>query len=121
MNYINVPLRPIKFRTLAVLSDELTKNHKHENNELREYGNTNEKKCKKSKYPEDANTKQNITHVTEKGNTNTSYLKKYKNEIEAISNKSPPSLINTEVQKKLYNDFDVKEEMYFQKVIRSIR
>ncbi|SOV19999.1 stevor PIR protein, putative [Plasmodium sp. gorilla clade G2] len=120
INYKNTISMPTYLRLLAELSYGLTKNHKHENNQLREYKNTNETKYKKNKYPkDDTKRKQNIPQVTEKENTETSNLNKYKKgkydkENEKQSNISSRSLKYLEIQRKLYNNFYVKPEMYFE-------
>ncbi|EUR72629.1 hypothetical protein PFBG_02338 [Plasmodium falciparum 7G8] len=120
MKYKNIVLVSTNFRSLAELLYEPTKNHIHEINELKEYGNTNETKFKKNKYPnDDAKRKQNVPQVTEKEYAGTPKSMKYKNETcdkgkgaQSISSSRSP--ICLEMQRKLYNNFYVKPEMDFQ-------
>lgn len=97
---------------------EPTIHHIHENNELREYENTCQTKYK-NKYPKnDVKPKQNIPEVTEKENSPTTNLKKYRKETyykekEAQSNRPSRSVKYLEMQRKLYNNFYVKPEMDF--------
>ncbi|SCQ12593.1 stevor PIR protein, putative [Plasmodium gaboni] len=122
INYKNNVLGTIKFRTLSEFSHGHTTNHKHENDKLREYRNTKEAKYKNNKYPDDkTKTKQKIPQITNKKFPGTPNLKKYKKKTyhkdkEANSKISPRSLKNLEMQRKLYNDFDVKQEMHFQNI-----
>ncbi|SOV20228.1 stevor PIR protein, putative [Plasmodium sp. gorilla clade G2] len=116
INYENIVLGPINYRSLAEYSHEHRTNHKHKNRELREYQKTKEEQYKKNKYPNDgAKTKQKIRQVTENENTGISNLRKYKKESYdnaqgGNSNKSPRSLKYSEIQRKLYNDLDGKQD-----------
>ncbi|SCQ12606.1 PIR protein,putative [Plasmodium sp.] len=105
------------FRTLGELSYEPLTNYTHENNILSEYGNTNETKYKKNIYTKDP-TKRNppIREVTEKVNTSTINLNKYRkgiynNHKEAKSNKTSRSIKYLEMQRNLYNNFYAKPEI----------
>ncbi|SCM18815.1 PIR protein, putative [Plasmodium sp.] len=117
INYNNIVLVPKNFRSLAELLYEPTIYHIHENNELGGYGNTNGTKYK-NKYPKNyVKPNQNIPEATEKENTQTTNLKKYRKgechrEKETKSNKSSCSLKHLEIQRKLYNNFYVKPERY---------
>ncbi|SOV11120.1 stevor PIR protein, putative [Plasmodium sp. gorilla clade G2] len=119
INYKNTLLVPTKFRSLGELLYEPKTNHKHENNKLREYRNTNETNYMKKKYPKNhTKTKQNIPEVTQKENTLATNLKKYRKEIygkenETQTNRSSRSLKYLEMQRKLYNNFYVKPETDF--------
>ncbi|EWC76133.1 hypothetical protein C923_03201 [Plasmodium falciparum UGT5.1] len=120
INYKNIVLVPSNYRSLAELSHTLTGNHMQESNKLREYVNMNETIYKKNTYPnDDAKTKQNVPEVTEKENTAKENLEQYRkgsydNEKEANSNRSSCSLKYLEMQRKLYNNFYVKPEIYFE-------
>ncbi|SOV11125.1 stevor PIR protein, putative [Plasmodium sp. gorilla clade G2] len=122
IKYKNIVLEQTNPRSLAESSHELTANDKHENNKLREYRNTKETKYKKNKYPEDVTkTKQKIPQITNKKFPGTPNLNKYRKKTyakdkEANSNISPRSLKNLEMQRKLYNDFDGKQELYFRNI-----
>ncbi|SOV74252.1 stevor PIR protein,putative [Plasmodium sp. gorilla clade G3] len=113
-------LVPMKFRSLAVLSHEHSTNHIYECNQLTECGFTNEKKYQKNNYPTDnAKTKQKIPEIRKKENTATSNLKKYNNVTydkhkDTIANRTSRSIKYLEMQRKLYNNFYIKPEMYFQ-------
>ncbi|SOV84259.1 stevor PIR protein,putative [Plasmodium sp.] len=87
----NMVLVSINFRSLAEISYEPRTYHKHENNVLKEYKKTNEKKLKKNIYAKN-NTKPK-DKITEKKNIGTSNLKKctkekYDKEKEAKSNRT---------------------------------
>ncbi|SOV84243.1 PIR protein,putative [Plasmodium sp.] len=115
--YKSVLLGSTNFRSLSELLHEPRANNIYECNQLTECGFTNEKKYKKNKYPiDDAKTKQKIP---EKVNTQTTNSKKYKKgkynkEKEAKSNRSSRSIKYLEMQRKLYNNFYVKPEIYFE-------
>ncbi|SCQ12718.1 stevor PIR protein,putative [Plasmodium sp.] len=117
----NIALIRTNFRSLAELSHKLTTNYKYENKELKEYGNKNNKKYKKNKYPKnDAKSKQNVFEVPKKENTRTpngkKYTKeKYNKEKEAKSNRSSRSIKYLKTQSKHYNNFYEKPEMNFEK------
>ncbi|SOV20050.1 stevor PIR protein, putative [Plasmodium sp. gorilla clade G2] len=109
-------------RSLAESSHELTANDKHENNELGEYANTNERKYKKEKYPkDDAKKKKKIPPITNKrfpGTPNRMTARKeiYNNAQGGNSRMPPGHLGYLEMQRKLYNDFNGKQELYFRKL-----
>ncbi|SOV12002.1 stevor PIR protein, putative [Plasmodium sp. gorilla clade G2] len=121
IKYKNIVLVQTNPRSLAESSHELTANDKHENNKLREYRNTKETKYKNNKYPEDdTKTKQKIPPITNKKFPGTPNLMKYRKETYdntqgGISNISPGHLGYLEMQRKLYNDFDGKQELHFRK------
>ncbi|SCQ12673.1 stevor PIR protein,putative [Plasmodium sp.] len=118
--YTNVVLVTTKFRTLAELLYEPTTNHRNENNKLKEFTKTNETKCKKSIYPkDDKKPNDQIQQVPENENIGTPNTVKYRKgthskEKDAISNRSSRSLKYLEMQRKLYNNFYVRPEIYFQ-------
>ncbi|SOV20405.1 stevor PIR protein, putative [Plasmodium sp. gorilla clade G2] len=122
IKYKNIVLVQTNLRSLAELSHELTTNDEHENNELGEYSNTNERKYKKEKYPnDDAKKKQKIPPITNKKFPGTPNLMKYKKETYdntqgGNSNISPGRLGYLGMQRKLYNDFNGKQELYFRKL-----
>ncbi|SOV21219.1 stevor PIR protein, putative [Plasmodium sp. DRC-Itaito] len=117
LNYDNIVLGPINYRSLAESSREHRTNQKHKNNELREYQKTKEEQYKKNKYPnDDAKTKQKIPQGTENENTRISNKMSSKKEIYnnaqgGNSNISPGRLRYLEIQRKLYNDIDEKNHM----------
>ncbi|SOV20175.1 stevor PIR protein, putative [Plasmodium sp. gorilla clade G2] len=109
INYKNMVLWPMNFRCLGELSHGFIANNKHKNSKLREYGNTNERKYKKDKYPYDkTKTKQNIPHVKEKGNVGTPHLKKY--EKESKSNRPTRSFKHSEIHSQ--NNSDKSDDKY---------
>ncbi|SCQ12738.1 stevor PIR protein, putative [Plasmodium gaboni] len=116
LNYDNIVLRPIKYRSLAEISHEHRTNQKHKNSELREYQKTKEEQYKKNKYPnDDAKTKQKIPQGTENENTRISNKMSSKKEIYNNAqggnpNVSPGRLRYLEIQRKLYNDIDEKHQ-----------
>ncbi|SOV20377.1 stevor PIR protein, putative [Plasmodium sp. gorilla clade G2] len=123
LKYDNIVLGPINCRSLAELSHEHRTNQKHKNNQLREYQKTKEEQYIKNKYPnDDAKTKQKIPPITNKRfpgtppNETSSKKKTYGNEKEEKSNISSRRLRYLEMQRKLYNDFDGKQELYFRKL-----
>lgn len=119
MKYKNIVLMPINYRSLTELSYELTTNHKHKNNELRVYGNTNERKYKKKEYPnDDSKIKQKISQVIEKETTTTTNSKnyrkgKYNKENKSQQNISSRSFKYLQMQRTLYNNFYLKPEIHF--------
>ncbi|SOV84275.1 PIR protein,putative [Plasmodium sp.] len=120
INHKNFLWVPRNFRSLGELMNEPITNNEHENNELREYGNTNERKYKKNIYlNDDAKLKDKLPEVTGKENTGTTNLNKYIKETynkkkEAQSNRFSPSLKYIEIQRKVYSNFFVKKIMDFQ-------
>ncbi|SOV20441.1 stevor PIR protein, putative [Plasmodium sp. gorilla clade G2] len=120
LKYDNIVLGSINYRSLAELSHDHRTNQKHKNNQLREYQKTKEEQYKKNKYPnDDAKTKQKIPQGTENKNTGTpnkmsSKKKTYGNEKEEKSNISARRLRYLEMQRKLYNDCEVKEDWELQ-------
>ncbi|SOV83939.1 PIR protein,putative [Plasmodium sp.] len=117
--YKSVLLGSTNFRSLSESLHEPRANNIYECNQLKECGFMNEKKYKKNKYPIDvAKTKQKIP---EKVNTQTTNSKKYKREKynkekDAKSNRSSRSIKYLEMQRKLYNNFYVKPEIYFERL-----
>ncbi|SOV10074.1 stevor PIR protein, putative [Plasmodium gaboni] len=122
IKYKNIVLVQTNLRSLAESSHDLTANDKHENNELSEYSNTNKRKYKKEKYPnDDEKTKEKVPQITNKKFPGTPNKKKYIKEIcnntqGGNSNISPGRLGYLGMQRKLYNDFDGKLELYFRKL-----
>ncbi|SOV20991.1 PIR protein [Plasmodium sp. DRC-Itaito] len=122
MNYENIVLGPINYRSLAESSHEHRTNQKHKNSELREYQKTKEEEYKKNKYPnDDAKTKQKIPPITNDrfpGTPNKMSSKKeiYNNTQGGNSDISPRRLRYLEIQRKLYNDCDGKYELHFRKL-----
>ncbi|SCQ12883.1 stevor PIR protein, putative [Plasmodium gaboni] len=116
LNYENIVLGQIKYRSLAESSYEHRTNQKHKNSELREYQKTKEEEYKKNKYPnDDAKTKQQIPQGTENENTRISNKMSSKKEIYnnaqgGNSDMSPGRLRYLEIQRKLYNDIDEKHQ-----------
>ncbi|SCQ12900.1 stevor PIR protein, putative [Plasmodium gaboni] len=116
LNFQNIVLGPINYRSLAESSHEHRTNQKHKNNELREYQKTKEEQYKKNKYPnDDAKTKQKTPQGTENENTrisNKTSSKKelYNNTQGGNPNISPGRLRYLEIQKKLYNGIDEIKE-----------
>ncbi|SCQ12685.1 PIR protein,putative [Plasmodium sp.] len=111
---------PNNFRSLVELLHEPRTNHIQENIKLREYRNINERKYEKNKYKND-DTKPNdqIPDISEKENNGTQNLEKYKKEKynkekNAKLNRFSRSIKYLEMQRKLYNNFYVKPEIYFQ-------
>ncbi|SCQ12566.1 stevor PIR protein,putative [Plasmodium sp.] len=111
----NIALIRTNFRSLAELSHKLTTNYMHENKELKEYRNTNDRKYKKDKYPKnDVKSKQNVLEVPKNENTRTPNSKKYKKakynkEKEAKSNIFARFLNYLETLRKLCSNFFVKK------------
>ncbi|SOV84409.1 stevor PIR protein,putative [Plasmodium sp.] len=120
-NNENIVLIRTNFRSLAELSHKLTTNYRHENKELKEYRNTNDRKYKKDKYPKnDVKSKQNVLEVPKNENTRTPNSKKYKKakynkEKEAKSNRSSNSIKYLKTQNKHYNNFYEKPEINLEK------
>ncbi|SCQ12551.1 stevor PIR protein,putative [Plasmodium sp.] len=118
----NIALIRTNFRSLAELSHKHTTNYKYENKGLKEYGNKNDKKYKKNKYPKnDVKSKQNVLEVPKNENTRTANSKKYTNEKynkekEAKSNRSSSSIKYLKRQSKHYNNVYEKSEMDFEKL-----
>ncbi|SOV18526.1 stevor PIR protein, putative [Plasmodium sp. gorilla clade G2] len=111
INYKNMVLWPMNFRCLGELSNGFITNNRHKNSKLREYGNPNEGKYKKDKYPYDkTKTKQNIPHVKEKGKVGTPHLKKYEKENESKSNRPNRSFKNSEMHSQ--NNSDKSNDKY---------
>ncbi|SOS81873.1 PIR protein, putative [Plasmodium sp.] len=119
INNKNIVLVTTNFRSLAQLSYKPRTNHIHQNSQLREYGNRNEKKYKINIYPnDDTKTIDKIQDLAEKVNTVTTNLnkdkkEKYYREKDAKSNRSSGSIKYLEIQRKLYNNFYVIREMNF--------
>ncbi|SOV20268.1 stevor PIR protein, putative [Plasmodium gaboni] len=122
INYENIVLGPINYRSLAEYSHEHRTNQKHRNSELREYQKTKEEQYKKNKYPnDDAKTKQQIPQGTENENTRISNKMSSKKEVYnnakgENSNMSPRRLRYLEIQRKLYNGIDEiqkRERQYY--------
>ncbi|SOV20987.1 stevor PIR protein,putative [Plasmodium sp. DRC-Itaito] len=126
LNYKNIVLGPINYRSLAESSHEHRTNQKHKNSELREYQKTKEEQYKKNKYPnEDAKTKQKIPQGTENENTRISNKMSSKKEIYnnaqgGNSNMSPGRLRYLEIQRKLYNGIDEIKEWEHQYYLKQI-
>ncbi|SOV25602.1 stevor PIR protein,putative [Plasmodium sp. DRC-Itaito] len=120
INYDNIVLGQINYRSLAESSHEHRTNQKHKNRELREYQKTKEEQYKKNKYPnEDAKTKQKIPQGTENENTRISNKMSSKKEIYnntqgGNSDISPRRLRYLEIQRKLYNGIDEIKEREIQ-------
>ncbi|SOV20585.1 stevor PIR protein, putative [Plasmodium sp. DRC-Itaito] len=120
LNYKNIVLGPINYRSLAESSYEHRTNQKHKNSELREYQKTKEEQYKKNKYPNDeAKTKQKIPQGTENENTRISNKISSKKEIYNNAqggnpNISPRRLRYLEIQRNLYNDIDGKHHKEIQ-------
>ncbi|SOV84257.1 hypothetical protein, putative [Plasmodium sp.] len=118
--YTNVVLVTTNFRTLAELLYEPTTNHRNENNKLKEFTKTNETKCSKNIYSkDDKKPNEQIQQVPENENIGIPKTVKYRKgthskEKDAISNRSSRSLKYLEMQRKLYNNFYVRPEIYFQ-------
>ncbi|SOV84279.1 stevor PIR protein,putative [Plasmodium sp.] len=111
----NIALIRTNFRSLAELSYKLTTNYRHENKELKEYRNTNDKKYKKDKYQKnDTKTNQILPEVPKNENAGTSKSKKYKKakynkEKETQSNIFARFLNYLETLTKKFSKFFVKK------------
>ncbi|SOV74950.1 PIR protein,putative [Plasmodium sp. gorilla clade G3] len=110
----NMVFLTTNFRSLGELSCELTSNHIHDSNLLREYGLANEEKYTKNKYSkDDTKRKHKISKVIEKEYTVITNLNKDKKVIydkhkDTPSNISSSSIKYLEMQRKLYNNFYAK-------------